>query len=75
MADGSAFYTKNGVYLGTAFRSIPMNTRLYPCIGLRTPGERVHVNFGKEPFVFDIIHYTMASHLNIYKKYTVLGWC
>ena len=27
---------------------------LYPCVGLRTTGEEVEVNFGLKPFDFDI---------------------
>lgn len=53
---------------GIAFRNIgkrdsPKETRLYPCVGLRTPGEEVEANFGQKPFVFDIeSHYAeMAS--------------
>lgn len=30
---------------------------LYPCVGLRTPGEEVEVNFGQKPFVFNIEEY------------------
>lgn len=56
MADNTAFYTKNGTMLGTAFRNIG-NIPLYPCIGLRTPGEQVTVNFGQAAFVFDIDQY------------------
>lgn len=29
-------------------------SRLYPTVGLQTPGEIVDANFGQEPFVFDI---------------------
>jgi hypothetical protein len=31
------------------------NIPLYPCVGLRTPGEEVEANFGSQPFVFDIM--------------------
>ncbi|GAB5587617.1 hypothetical protein Unana1_02517 [Umbelopsis nana] len=37
--DMSAFYTKNGVHLGTAFHGL-QGTSLYPCVGFRTPGEQ-----------------------------------
>ncbi|XP_072376611.1 ran-binding protein 9 [Diabrotica undecimpunctata] len=52
LIDSTCFYTKNGHYLGTAFRDLPPN--LYPTVGLQTPGEVVDANFGQEPFVFDI---------------------
>ncbi|KAH8384175.1 hypothetical protein KR200_007153 [Drosophila serrata] len=51
--NNSCFYTKNGVDLGIAFRNLP--TKLYPTVGLQTPGEEVDANFGQEPFKFDNI--------------------
>ncbi|ORX95020.1 SPRY-domain-containing protein [Basidiobolus meristosporus CBS 931.73] len=53
--DGSAFYTKNGVFLGIAFREL--KGPLYPSVGFRTPGEQIEVNFGQRRFKFDIEHY------------------
>ncbi|KAK4052488.1 hypothetical protein OIV83_002290 [Microbotryomycetes sp. JL201] len=47
-----AFFTKNGEFLGYAFANL--HGDLYPSVGLRTPGEVVKVNFGHEPFKFDI---------------------
>ena len=57
MADETAFYTKNGTYLGIAFQKLNLSMDLYPCVGLRTLGEHVTVNFGQDPFIFDIVHY------------------
>lgn len=51
--DMSAFYTKNGIYLGTAFQKIK-DTELYPFVGFKTPGEKIEANFGAKPFKFDI---------------------
>ena len=48
----SAFYTKNGQHLGSAFTDLPPN--LFPTLGLQTPGEIVHTNFGQAPFLYDI---------------------
>ncbi|KAG0171165.1 hypothetical protein DFQ29_008975 [Apophysomyces sp. BC1021] len=56
-ADNTAFYTKNGMFLGTAFNSIKTSTPLFPCVGLRTPREVVTVNFGQDAFAFDIVQY------------------
>ena len=55
----SAFFTKNGVWLGPAFEGIAQLDKVpvYPCVGLRTPGEVVEVNFGRRPFTFDIVSY------------------
>ncbi|CAM0138250.1 unnamed protein product [Umbelopsis sp. WA50703] len=58
--DMTAFYTKNGVHLSTAFTNI-QGASLYPCVGFRTPGEQVEVNFGDKEFKFDIEHYIKAS--------------
>ncbi|XP_058456696.1 ran-binding protein 9 [Malaya genurostris] len=52
LVDNNCFYTKNGHHLGIAFRDLP--PRLYPTVGLQTPGEIVDANFGQEPFKFDI---------------------
>lgn len=50
---GSAFFTKNGVYLGVAFSNIKTD-KIYPSVGIKKPGEHLRVNFGRYPFVFDI---------------------
>lgn len=50
----SAFFTKNGVFLGTAFSGLP-EIQLYPSVGMkRQPPVCLKTNFGQEPFVFDI---------------------
>ncbi|TDL28944.1 SPRY-domain-containing protein [Rickenella mellea] len=49
-----AFYTKNGAYLGTVFDGVGEHDPIYPSIGLRSAGEAVRVNFGQEPFKYDI---------------------
>jgi Ran-binding protein 9/10 len=56
------FYSKNGEYLGVAFQTLELSgpgrkTGIYPCIGLHSVGERIHVNLGKEKFVFNILKY------------------
>ncbi|ORY97455.1 concanavalin A-like lectin/glucanase domain-containing protein [Syncephalastrum racemosum] len=61
-SEGVAFYTKNGSPLGVAFRDIPMSSDLYPCVGMRTPGEHITVNFGQEPFLFDITQYIKVGY-------------
>lgn len=53
----SAFYTKNGVYLGTAFQNISIGRGIYPFVGFKTPGEKIRANFGSNPFKFDIAHH------------------
>ncbi|SAM03725.1 hypothetical protein [Absidia glauca] len=60
-AEASAFYTKNGTMVGTAFTSIDLTKIYYPVVGLRTPGEHVIANFGDEDFVFDISLYIKTA--------------
>ncbi|KAF9692087.1 hypothetical protein EKO04_010124 [Ascochyta lentis] len=50
----TAFFTKNGHMLGTAFRDLKPNMPYYPTIGMKKPGETLRANFGHEPFAFDI---------------------
>ncbi|KAI0394659.1 ran-binding protein [Xylariaceae sp. FL0594] len=49
---GQAFFTKNGVNLGTAFRDI--KGKVYPVVGMKKPGEQIRANFGQSPFVYKI---------------------
>ncbi|KAI8391650.1 uncharacterized protein BYT42DRAFT_202909 [Radiomyces spectabilis] len=65
-AKKTAFYTKNGAFLGVAFENLDTSIDLYPCVGLRTPGEHVLVNFGDEPFAFDIIQYVTNQTQDIW---------
>ena len=64
------FYTKNGKCLDAAFKRLtfktpnqPEQNDIYPTIRIRSNGERVHVNFGKEPFVFDIVKWMEMKSL------------
>ncbi|RIB07586.1 concanavalin A-like lectin/glucanase domain-containing protein, partial [Gigaspora rosea] len=45
-----AFYTKNGVHLGIAFQDL--EGELYPCVGMRSRGGSMKVNFGHEKFKY-----------------------
>lgn len=51
-----AFFTKNGQDLGVAFKNIAFPTNpIFPCIGMKKHhGVLIGVNFGQEPFVFDM---------------------
>ncbi|KAI9497796.1 hypothetical protein BDB00DRAFT_784331 [Zychaea mexicana] len=71
-AEGTAFYTKNGSFLGNAFEEgiLTPDIDYYPCVGLRTPGEHVTVNFGSEPFMFDIIQYIKDCKTRCWKDIT-----
>ncbi|KAL9041636.1 MAG: hypothetical protein Q9180_001153 [Flavoplaca navasiana] len=50
---GSAFFTKNGVHQGNAFRDLK-DINVYPSVGMNSPHAQLTVNFGQRPFVFDI---------------------
>ncbi|KAL9132239.1 MAG: hypothetical protein Q9217_000043 [Psora testacea] len=50
----TAFFTKNGNFLGNAFRDINPGIALYPSVGMRRPHAHLVVNFGQRPFTFDI---------------------
>lgn len=46
-----------------------MQTKLYPTVGLQTPGEEVDANFGQEPFKFDKIEEMMRDmRANVLRK-------
>ncbi|KAF9456815.1 hypothetical protein BDZ94DRAFT_1285571 [Collybia nuda] len=49
-----AFFTKNGSFIGAVFDNISKDTNVYPSVGLRHAGEAIRVNFGHEPFKYDI---------------------
>ncbi|KAG0659332.1 hypothetical protein C6P45_001874 [Maudiozyma exigua] len=64
--DGTIFYTKNGVHLGTAFRDVTKG-EFIPAIALR-PGNTATTNFGLyEEFVFDIMSYQNKLKLTGYE--------
>jgi len=54
LSDRSLFFTKNGKYIGVAFRNIDEKLVLFPTIGLNSIGERVEVNFGDKPFQYNV---------------------
>lgn len=52
------FFTKNGKHLGVAYQGESgQMDKLYPTVGLKNPGERLHVNFGQHKFMFDFESY------------------
>ncbi|KAF2219081.1 concanavalin A-like lectin/glucanase domain-containing protein [Elsinoe ampelina] len=62
---GTAFFTKNGIFLGEAFHGIKPLDRLYPSVGIKKPGEHLRANFGQSPFVFDIDSLIERERLNV----------
>jgi len=50
------FYTLNGKLLGNAFTDVPEELELFPTVGIDSNGI-VHLNFGMEPFRFDLVSY------------------
>ncbi|KAJ7785713.1 concanavalin A-like lectin/glucanase domain-containing protein, partial [Mycena metata] len=63
-----AFFTKNGTLIGSAFKDVGKSTDLYPSIGLRHSGEAVRVNFGQEPFRFDIEYHVHQQRINTWSN-------
>jgi len=49
----TCFFTKNGKFLGIAFKKMPA-INLYPTVGLHSKNERVEVNLGQTPFMYNI---------------------
>lgn len=49
------FFTKNGQVVGTVEKDV--KGRLYPTIAVHSQYEEVIVNFGKDPFIFDLKAY------------------
>ncbi|KAL9620445.1 MAG: hypothetical protein Q9160_005030 [Pyrenula sp. 1 TL-2023] len=65
---GCAFFTKNGVDLGIAFRDLN-NLRAFPSVGMkRHAGATIKVNFGQTPFVFDIDGLVARERNNLGKE-------
>ncbi|PSN71764.1 ran-binding protein [Corynespora cassiicola Philippines] len=62
----TAFFTKNGHLLGTAFRDLKPNMPYYPTVGMKKPGETLRANFGQEPFAFDIDKMVQAEKAAIH---------
>lgn len=53
------FFTKNGEVVGTVAKDV--KGPLFPTIAVHSQNEEVRVNFGKEPFVFDIKAFEMQE--------------
>ncbi|XP_073288222.1 ran-binding protein M homolog isoform X1 [Primulina huaijiensis] len=53
------FFTKNGVIVGTVYKDI--KGPVFPTVAVHSQSEEITVNFGKDPFVFDLKAYE-ADH-------------
>ncbi|OMH84392.1 Ran-binding protein 10 [Zancudomyces culisetae] len=62
------FFTKNGVYLGTAFSKLDFKGAIYGCIGMRTVGEKIDANFGQKKFQFDIESYVSKQRQELWSE-------
>ncbi|KAJ7139527.1 hypothetical protein C8R44DRAFT_764701 [Mycena epipterygia] len=63
-----AFFTKNGTLIGSVFKDIGKSSDLYPSIGLRHSGEAVRVNFGQDPFKFDIEYHVHQQRIQTWSN-------
>lgn len=62
---GCAFFTRNGVDLGIAFRELK-TVRPFPSVGMKKhPGAWVGANFGQKPFIFDIDGMMAREHMKV----------
>jgi hypothetical protein len=62
------FYTKNGAYLGMVFDNVGSNGDIFPSVGLRHTGEAIRVNFGHEPFKYDIDYHVQQQRSLTWSK-------
>ena len=53
---------------GHVFESVGKDCEIYPAVGLRHSGEAVRVNFGQEPFKFDIEYHIQQQHTKTWAK-------
>ncbi|KIM84722.1 hypothetical protein PILCRDRAFT_67832 [Piloderma croceum F 1598] len=60
-SQNKAFYTKDGAFLGNVFDRVGSTTPIYPSVGLRHSGEAIRVNFGHEPFKFNIEDHVLQA--------------
>ncbi|CAG9467556.1 unnamed protein product [Pedinophyceae sp. YPF-701] len=55
LSRGALFFTHNGQNLGVARSGVGPRTHvLFPAVSLHSPGESLKLNFGAEPFMFDV---------------------
>lgn len=54
-ASQELFFTKNGTIVGTVFKDV--KGPLFPTVAVHSQNEEVTINFGKDPFVFDLKAY------------------
>lgn len=55
------FFTKNGKLVGTVYKDV--KGVLFPTVAVHSQNEEVNVNFGKQPFVFDVEAFEMEERL------------
>ncbi|XP_021748094.1 ran-binding protein 10-like [Chenopodium quinoa] len=60
-ASQEVFFTKNGIVVGTVYKDV--KSQLFPTVAVHSQREEVIVNFGKEPFLFDIKAYEAQERL------------
>ena len=49
---------------GNAFSGV-LHKKIYLMVGMRTPGERIAVNFGSSPFKFDLETFLKVAHIKL----------
>ncbi|KZV50916.1 ran-binding protein 10 [Dorcoceras hygrometricum] len=56
------FFTKNGAVVGTVYKDV--KGPVFPTVAVHSQSEEITVNFGKDPFVFDL-----KSLVSVYQAY------
>ena len=54
MNNSSCFFTKNGKYIGIAFKNMSRDVTWFPTIGMNSAGAIVEANLGEKEFFFNI---------------------
>nr|DAD39107.1 TPA_asm: hypothetical protein HUJ06_013430 [Nelumbo nucifera] len=69
-ASQELFFTKNGKLVGTVYKDV--KGPLFPTVAVHSQNEEVNVNFGQQPFVFDIE--CLKQSLRIFSRLNKYIW-
>ncbi|KAJ8520333.1 hypothetical protein ONZ45_g2801 [Pleurotus djamor] len=62
------FYTRNGSFINHAFDNVGKDGDIYPAVGMRHSGESLRVNFGQDPFKFDIEYHIQQQRSTVWNS-------
>jgi Ran-binding protein 9/10 len=64
----TASHTTYNLLTGPAFENVGKDCDIYPAVGLRHTGEAIRVNFGHEPFKYDIEYHVQQQRSQAWAK-------